>query len=331
MRLSNHKIVCFGGGSAVPELILKPLKESGFSVVGITSMVDNGGSTGVLRREFNILPAGDIRRHLLALAECEQWKKKIWNFRFAKDIKLSPGHFGHNLANVFIAALEANYGFERTLEICHQFLKVKGKALPATLDKIQLVAELEDGCFVEGEDEIDVGENHNRNKRIKRVFLKPEAKGYSKAIEQIKEADFLIFGPGDLYSSIIPCFLPKGISEAIQNSKAKKIFICPAMTKLGETQGFSVLDLTREIEKYIKCSLDRVLYNNFLPEPQRIEEFKKKEQFLLEMVPFDKLPKNEKFIGKNLLLDKGEIKYDKEKLINALFVLFNQFGNKIKK
>ena len=176
----SKKIIVFGGGSAVPKLTLKPLKERGFKMVGITSMVDNGGSTGVLRRELNVLPPGDIRRHLIALANLspgEEWKERIWNFRFARNIELSPGHFGHNFANVFIAALEKNYGFEKTLDILHNFLNVRGKALPATLDKIQLVAELEDGELVEGEDEIDVGENHDRTKNGVIAQMRSEAEG----------------------------------------------------------------------------------------------------------------------------------------------------------
>jgi len=316
------KIVCFGGGNVVPKLILKPLKEKGFEMIGITSMVDNGGSSGILRREFNVLPPGDIRRYLIALADLssgEKWKEKLWSLRFATDIELSPGHFGHNFANVFIVGLEKEYGFEKALDILHQFLNIKkGKALPATLDKVQLVAELEDGTLIEGEDEIDVGENHDRTKKIKRVFLKPEAKGYPKTIEEIEKADVIIIGPGDLYSSIIPCFLPEGIKKAISSSKAKKIFICPLMTKLGETQRFSVSDFTKEIEKYIGTNLDFVIYNNKIPSKERIEKTKKEGEFLLEIVSFENLPKDKKFVGEDLITEEGEVLHDSQKLQKAL-------------
>ena len=290
-------------------------------MIGITSMVDNGGSSGILRREFNVLPPGDIRRHLIALADLsseEKWKEELWSLRFATDIEFFPGHFGHNFANVFIAGLEREYGFEKALDILHQFLNIKGKALPATLDKVQLVAELEDGTIVEGEDEIDVGENHDRTKKIKRVFLKPEAEGYQKAIEEIEKADVIIAGPGDLYTSIIPCFLPKGIKKAIKISQAKKIFICPTMTKLGETQGFSVLDFTREIEKYIGTNLDFVIYNNKIPSKERIEETKKEGEFLLDIVSFENLPKDKKFVGEDLITEEGEILHDSQKLLRIL-------------
>ena len=320
----SKKIVVFGGGSVVPKLILNPLKEEGFEMIGITSMVDNGGSTGALRKELDVLPPGDIRRHLIALADLppeEEWKKKLWDFRFAEDIEFSPGHFGHNFANVFIAGLEKNYGFEKALEILHDFLRVKGKVLPATLEKVQLVAELEDGELVEGEDEIDMGENHDRTKTIKRIFLRPEAVAYQKALDEVARADIVLIGPGDMYSSILPCFLPRGMKETLSFSKSKKVFICPLMTKLGETQGFSVKDFAKEIEKYIGCDLDYVIYNNFLPSKERIERTKEKGKFLLDLVPFENSLQKEKFIGENLISEEGIIVHDKEKLKNILINL----------
>jgi len=317
----KKKIVCFGGGVAMPNLILEPLKDFDLDLVSITSMVDNGGSTGALRREFNILPPGDIRRHLLALSEAEDWKKKLWNFRFAKDIEISPNHFGHNFGNVFIGGLEYLLGdFEKALEIAHQFLKVKGKCLPATLDKVQLIAELEDGSLVEGEDEIDVGQNHNRYLKIKKVYLKPKGKAYQKAVEEIKKANFIIIGPGDFYSSLIPCFLPEGMREAMVESPAKKIFICPALTKLGETQGYSIKDFAEKTEEYIGTSLDFVIYNNNIPGKERLEKYKEemKKNFLLEPPLINENLDKNKFIGEDLLLNEGEIKYDKEKLLSVL-------------
>ncbi len=303
----------------MPKIILKPLKDLGFDMVGITSMVDNGGSTGVLRQEFNILPPGDIRRHLLALSEAEEWKKKLWEFRFARDLEISPGHFGHNFANVFLGGLEYVLGdFEKALEITHQFLKVKGRALPATLDKVGLKAELEDGTIVEGEDEIDAGKNHNRDIRIKRVYLDPDGRAYPKTVEEIKTADFLILGPGDFYSSIIPCFLSKGMREAIRESKAGKIFICPAMTKKGETSGFTVAEFCKKTEEYIGASLDFVIFNNNYPAQERVGAYKEKTEFLDELLRADGALDGKKFLGADLILEEGDIKHDKDKIIKFL-------------
>ena len=317
------KIVCFGGGAVVPKLIMTPLKDMGFDIVGITSMVDNGGSAGALRKEFNVLPPGDIRRHFLALAECEEWKKKLWGFRFGKNTELSPGHFGNNFANVFIGGLEYLLGdFEKALEIISQFLNIKGKALPATLDKVQIIIELEDGTIVEGEDEIDIGENHNRSLRVKRAFLQPEGVAYSKAVEEIKSADFITIGPGDMYSSIIPCFLSKGMKEAIAGSSAKKIFICPSMTKMGETQDLTVKDLCQIIENYIGTSLDFVIYNNYYPAQEKIDKFKRDQggenKFLYKILKGDNNLNESKFMGENLIADEEVIEHDKEKLLTVL-------------
>ncbi|MDD5145666.1 MAG: YvcK family protein [Candidatus Pacebacteria bacterium] len=326
MSKKRKKIVCFGGGGGMPKLILEPLKDLDLDLVAITSMVDNGGSTGALRKEFNVLPAGDIRRHLLALSEAEEWKKKLWNFRFAKNIEISPEHFGHNFANVFISGLEYLLGdFEKALEITHEFLKVKGKAMPVTLDKVQIIAELEDGSLVEGEDEIDLGQNHNRNLKIKRAYLNPGGKTYKKAIEEIETADFIIIGPGDLYSSLIACFLTEGIKEVMKKTSAKKIFICPAMNKLGETQGYSVKDFAEKIEEYMGISLDFVIFNNNISADERIEKFKEemKKEFVLDLPKINYGLDENKFIGADLLLDEGEIKYDKNKIFKVLKRIVN--------
>ena len=317
----KKKIVCFGGGSGMPKLILEPLRELDVDLVAVTSMVDNGGSTGALRKEFNVLPAGDIRRHLLALSEAEEWKKKLWNFRFANNIEISPLHFGHNFANVFLGGLEHILGdFERALDICHEFLRVKGKALPATLDQVQVIAEVEDGSLVEGQDEIDLGQNHNRNLKVTRIYLQPSGKAYWKALDEVKTADALIIGPGDMYSTLIPCFLAEGWKETMAQSSSIKIFICPAMNKLGETQDYSVKDFADIMEEYMGTKLDFVLYNTNISQIERIEKFQeeKKGEFVLDPPAPDKNLDASKFIGADLLLQEGEMEYDKQKVLEIL-------------
>ena len=320
----SKKIVCFGGGSGLPKVVLESLKKyNEFSITSVTSMVDNGGSTGQLRRDFNVLPPGDIRRHILALSEAEDWKKKLWKFRFGHE-EFPGGHKGHSFANVFIAGLEyVTKDYEKVLEIVHDFMKVKGRCLPATTDQVQLVAKLENGEEAVGEDEIDVPKKHDANLKISEVFLRPEGNAYPPVIDVIKEADVIIIGPGDLYSSLIPCFLPKGIKEAMQESKAIKIFICPAMTKLGETQGFDVKKFAEEVERYIGCELDYVLFNNQVPDEERIKKFKEENPHLLKIVPFEGVS-SEKFVGRDLLLDEGPILYDPVKVEKALIELIRK-------
>ncbi len=319
------KVVCFGGGNAIPKVVLSELKKYPVEITSVTSMTENGGSTGQLRKDFNVSPAGDISRHLISLSDAPEWKKKLFYLRFGRE-KFSGGHVGHRFGTVFISLTEHVLGnFEKALREIHQFLEIKNnKAFPATLDKVQLCAKLENGTKIIGEDEIDVPKKHSPNLKIKDVYLKPGVKAYPKVLEEIKEAGILIFGPGDIYSSIIPCFLPEGMKEAIQKTKAKKVFICPAMTKSGETQNFSVLDYTKEIEKYIGCELDFVIFNKSVPEKERIEEYKEEEPQLIEIVNFSEVPNTKKFIGKNLLVEEGPIIYNPKKVVEELLRLCKQ-------
>ena len=309
----------------MPKVVLRELKKYKVDIVSVTSMVDSGGSTGALRKELNILPPGDIRRHVLALSEAEEWKKKLWEFKFATDVVFEGGHRGHNFANLFISGLEyVLRDYERVLEILHEFMKVKGKCLPATLENTQLCAELENGEVIEGEDEIDVPKRHDGNLKIKRIFLRPKVRAYDKVLEEIEKADAIIIGPGDLYSSLLPCFLPQGIKEALRSTRAKKIFICPAMTKFGETQGFSVEEFTNEVEKYLGCGLDYVVFNTALPDEERVKKYKKQNPLLVEPVRFNKNLSQPKFVGRNLLLEGGAIEYSGEKVVGTIMSLVKQ-------
>ncbi len=249
----NKKIVAFGGGSAMPSVVLPGLKKMNLEITTATSMTDSGGSTGALRKEFNVHAMGDIRRHILALSNAEDWKKQIWKFRFANDITFDDNHKGHNFANVFIGGLEKITGdYEKTLAITHEFMKVQGRCFPATMEKIQLHAELENGQIVEGEDPIDVPRpDRDVTVPIKKIWLVPEANAYPPLVEAIKEADFIIIGPGDLYSSLLPCFIPSGMKEAISSSKAKIIYVCNLLAKPGESYRFTASDHVNKIAEYI--------------------------------------------------------------------------------
>ncbi len=317
----DKKAVCFGGGSAVPKTILTPLKRYSVDITAITSMVDNGGSTGQLRADFNVLPPGDIRRHILALSEAPDWKKEFWQFRFGREM-FSGGHKGHSFSNAFIAGLEISLkDYSKVLEVVNEFMEVKGKALPATVKQTQVYAELENGEIAKGENEIDVPQKHNPDLKIKRVFLEPEANAYQPSLDAIIEADLIIIGPGDLYSSIIPCFLMKGMKEAFNKTKAKKIMVCNTMTKHGETDNFSVLDFANETEKYMGCPLDFVIYNAKIPSVERINKYKREELGILDMVKINKNLDNKKFISSEILTDDGSIVYDPDELMKIIMSL----------
>lgn len=313
------KVVCFGGGSALPRLMAE-LKKYLFQITAISSMADDGGSSGQLRRDFNVLPPGDIARQVLALSSAPKWKKELFQFRFGQEEFPDVGHKGHRLANAFIAGLEYILkDYQKVLKIVGNFMELGiHQALPATIDKVWLRAELENGEIIEGENEIDVPKKHNPNLKIKKLFLKPKAKIFPQTKKAILKANLMIIGPGDLYSSLLPCFLPEGMKEAIKKSKAKKVFICNLMTKSGETNNFSVLDFVKEVEKYIKCPLNFVIYNNFILEKKRVEKYQKEHPEMLDLVKINKELAKEKFISKNLLLKEGPIEHDFQRVAKII-------------
>lgn len=317
----RKNIICFGGGSALPTAVLSPLSKYDFNITSVVSMLDNGGSSGQLMEDFNILHPGDIRRHILALSDAPEWKKKLWSFRFGHELFVG-GHEGHSFANIFIAGLEISLkDYEKTLKFIHEFMEVKGTVLPAITKRSKLYAELENGEAIIGENEIDVANKHDSNLKIKRIYIKPETKTYPPVLKAVRNANLIIIGPGDLYSSCLPCFLSKGIKSAIKKSKAKKLFICNIMTKSGETNNFSVLNFTSEIEKYIGTKLDYVLYNSMIPSKERIEECRKKEPQTLEFVRINENLDPKKFIGSDILINKGPLHHDPKKLAKLIMGL----------
>lgn len=323
------RVVCFGGGSALPRVVLAGLKNYPVKITSVTSMVESGGSTGQLRQDLNVLPAGDISRHLIALSDAPQWKRSLFYSRFGND-KFSEGHIGHRFGTFFISVSEyLSKDFEKTLNFVRDFLEVKRhQSLPATLGKTDLLAVLMNGQIIKGEGEIDVPKKHNPKLRIKKVFLKPKVRAYPPVLTAIRKADLIVIGPGDIYSSLIPCFLPDGIKKAVQKSRSIKVLVCNIMTKRGESDNFTVMDFVREIEKYIGCSFDFVLYNNKIPDKNRIREYKKEKPLFVDLVRIDSSIKsgrdNGRFIGDNLLTRKGPLLHDPNKVARILLKLCRQ-------
>jgi len=314
MSKSNKlkKIVCLGGGNAMPKAVLQGLKKQPVKISVICAMLDSGGSAGRLRKDYNIVSPGDIRRALIALANVSPVVENFLNYRFQAGELM-----GHNFANLFITALELSTNdYEKTIKEMSRVLNIKHQVLPVTIDKANLYAVLENGKIIRGEANIDIPK-HNSNLKIKKVFLKPKAKAYPQALTAISKADLIIIGPGDLYSSLAQILLIEGLSEAIKKSKAKKVYICNLMTKLGETNNFTVLDFANEIEKYLGSELDYVIYNNFIPQKEIIKNYKKEHPELLSLVEINKNLLKTKFIGKNLLL-KNLIEHSPKKLAKIL-------------
>lgn len=301
----------------MPKAVLAGLKKSPVDLSVVCAMLDSGGSSGRLRKDYNIVSPGDMRRALIALADIPSETRNLLDFRFEKgELK------GHNLANLLITALElSTKNYEKTLDEIKKIFNVKHEVLPATTEKAELCAVLENGRTIKGETNIDIPK-HDYNLKIKKVFLSPEARIYAGAKKAIEKADLIVIGPGDLYSSLAQILIIKGVSEAIKKSKAKTVFVCNAMTKKGETNKFSVSDFTGEIEKLLNDSVDYVIFNTKKPSPARVKGFQKKQPKLMKIVSFDKnILEDKKFIGTDLLAESGEIVHDSKKLAKIILDL----------
>ena len=271
----RKNIVVIGGGTGVFN-VLSGLKHSRHNLSAIVTMADDGGSTGFLRAEFGILPPGDIRRVLVALSHNEKTLADLFTYRFEEG----KGLAGHSLGNLLLAALERLHGsFDRAVEEAGVILQIRGQVIPVTFDNIRLVAHLADGRIIKGEANIDRPKGNGKRSKIVRVKLIPKAKANPKALEVIRKADLIVLGPGDLYTSIIPNLLVRGIASAITKSRAKKAFVVNIMTKRGETDGFSVHHFVEIVERYLgpQKTLSHIVINTGVPEKKLLKKYKKTE------------------------------------------------------
>ncbi len=268
-KANMPKIVVIGGGTGL-SVMLRGLKKYDLDLTAIVTVADDGGSSGILRTELNMLPPGDIRNVIISLADTEPLLEMVLQHRFTQG----EGLAGHNLGNLLIAAMQEITGdFVSAIKELSRVLAVKGSVLPASLQTVNLTAEFEDGTIVTGESNIPkVG------KKIKRVFLEPtEIEALDEAVESILQADAIIIGPGSLYTSIIPNLLVSGIKEAVLTAKGKKIYIANVMTQPGETDDFTVIDHIKAIEDHIgRTFIDIVVVNQEEVEPGIIKQYRDK-------------------------------------------------------
>jgi len=258
MLKKGPKVVIIGGGKGLSN-ILSGLKEYTSNITSIVATFDDGGSTGRLMEEMDILPPGDIRRSIIALSQSEPAMEKLLGYRF-QDGKVN----NHSLGNLIIVAMtEIMGGFAPAIQKLSSIFNVKGKILPVSLDKAKLCAGLENGEIVVGEDNIRPRVLEAKS-RIKQIFLKDTvANPAPGVIEAINEADVIVIGPGSLYTSVICNLLVNDIGKAIIQSKAKKVMIANLMNEPGETLGYTLAKHVNEVERYLgKHALDYVLANN---------------------------------------------------------------------
>lgn len=267
-RLATKQVVVIGGGTGT-FTVLSGLKQYPLSLTAIVTMADDGGSTGKLRDELGVLPPGDLRQCLVALSDEGEVMRRLFNHRFEKgDLA------GHSFGNLFISALEQVTGdLDHALDLIGNILHVRGRVVPVTLDKVGLMAELKNGKKLVGESALTDYQLVSRY-GIKKITLSPKPKVNPKALTAIAEADLIVLGPGNLYSSLVPNLLVPGVATAIAKSRARKVYVANLMNKSGQTDDFAVMDYVRVLEEIGKRKLfDTVVYNTKRPAASLLRKY----------------------------------------------------------
>ncbi len=299
----GQRIVVVGGGTGLSTM-LRGLKEYSSNIAAIVTVSDDGGSSGKLQKQLNILPPGDIRNCLVALADSEPQMTELFQYRFRNNVQpekldkpdrsngevsvAAAGSTGygeglrdHAFGNLLIAAMCAINGgdFEKAVRETSRVLNIRGRVLPSTVTPVRLRGEMEDGSFLDGETAIA----HSPLK-IRRVSVVPNNPcPIDEVIEVLESADVIVLGPGSVFTSIIPNLLVQGIPEAIQRSKSKKVNVCNVMTQPGESDGFSAFDHVKTIERHARRRVfDYVLVNTGQPSPDLMAKYRKTGSVLVE-------------------------------------------------
>ena len=323
-KKKKKSVVVMGGGTGTYTILSALKKFENLDLRAVVAMSDDGGSSGVLRDELGVLPPGDVRQCLVALSESPDMIRSLMNYRFE-----NVGLKGHSFGNLFLSALEKVSGsFDTALEHVSEIIKIKGEVIPVTFYDVKLEMQLKNGSVLRGEKNITPSEAIQAI-GIKKYLIRPEAKISPKAQKAIIEADTIIISPGNLYTSIIPLFLVRGVNEALSYSKARIIFMINLVTKFGQTDNFSIFDFVDEAEKYLgEGIIDTVVFNQ--TEPSRFLKhrywfwqkakpvvYKQKERFVFD---------GKQFVGSDLvepevkrqsksdsLIKRNLIRHDEEK------------------
>lgn len=250
----NKKVIVFGGGTGLSYL-LRGLKQYPLDITAVVSVCDDGGSTGKLRDEFNILAPGDIRKVIESLSDNENELSNLLNYRFESNGELN----NHSLGNlILLAEMKIQGSAEKAIETLGKILKLKGKVLPFTEDKVTLIGEMEDNTIIEGEHNIT-----KSPKKIKRVFYKDEPTISEELLDEIENADLIIFSMGSLFTSVIPNLLSTDIKNTIDKSEAKIVYCCNLFTQPGETDDLKVSDHIKILNNYLgKRKINYVIANS---------------------------------------------------------------------
>lgn len=307
------KIVLLGGGTGA-STILKGLKYFPVDITAVITVSDNGRSTGRLRKEFSTPAVGDIRHVLSNLSTLPDEVRNIMEYRMSTYSDLN----GHALGNLILTSLYQKTGSLKTsIEYLSKLLQVKHTVLPLSEDCLTLMGETEDGEIIEGEEEITLA-----NKPYKKIFYKKEPTVLPEVFDAIKDADLIILSMGSLYTSLMPHLICKDVVNAINNSKARVMYVCNAMTQPGETDGFGVSDHVNAIEKYLgKDSINAVIVSNTVLPKKILEKYAREEEKDFVKIDYENIKKGKYEILEDDLLttQDGTIKHDSLKLSSIIF------------
>lgn len=319
----RKKIVVIGGGTG-NFVILKGLKKYDVDLCAIVSMADNGGSTGILRDELGVLPPGDVRQCLVALSNSSRLMRSLMNYRFENGNLI-----GHSFGNLLLSALEKVTGsFEKAVEEAGRILYIKGKVIPVTLNQVHLKMILNNRKVLEGEGEIYLSQEIDQG--YKSIYLEPYPKVNPRVIDEIMNADLVVLGPGGFYTSLIPNLLVEGVAEALRETLAKHVFVVNLMNRKGQSKGYKVSDILKEVVKFIgKDIFDHILVNNCPPSEELIKTYSD-EGDLVENDIFD----DERVIEADLLgqlaasakkdlIRRNLIRHDSKKLAKEIIKIVN--------
>jgi uncharacterized cofD-like protein len=320
MKSARPKIVVIGGGTGIFS-VLSGLKEHPVKLSAIVSMADSGGSTGQLREEFGALPPGDVRMALVALSKSRRILSELFNYRF------NGQSLNHSFGNLFLVALADLKGnFAAGVHEAARILGARGRVLPVTLDQVHLMAELENGQVIKGETNIDCPQ-HDGSLKIKRVFYNQSCSLNPEAQQALQEADLIIIGPGDLFTSIIPNLLVPGMKEAIKESRAHKVYFGNIMTKFGETNDFSGYDFVSTLEQYLfEDVFDWVVFNKTKPDPKRVIDYEKEKAEVVEYSLADFKDRHAQIWERDLLRPAGFVRHDAAKAAKVVMEIIDRIN-----
>lgn len=313
------KIVVIGGGTGTFTILTGLRQYSNLDLSVIVSMMDDGGSNRILRDEFGLLPTSDLRQCMVALASSDSdlTLRKLFTYRYNQG----KGIAGMTFGNLFMAALTDIYhgNQEKAIEETCEVLGVRGKIIPVTYDKTDLVATYENSKQILGQHDIDEPDPEIGKYKITKVEVSPKARVNPEALKAISEADLIILGPGDFYTSIIPNLVIEKVAPGLNKSKAKIAYVMNLMTKFGQTVGFKASDFIAEMEKYVGGrSLDYCLINSNYKFPTGVLSVYKKEKAEPVCDDLGEYMGKTKIIRRNLMSGRVYVKAKGDKLIRSL-------------